>query len=118
MLMAIIRCPACDRRMSSAARACPNCHEPVGELSESERKILLERRWRDRIYRARNLTYLAMSLVMAGMIAWWMTGPPGLALPIGMVAGVLLGSGIVGYVASWSWLIWLRMMQDPRKQSD
>lgn len=116
--MSIVRCPACDRRMSSAAKACPHCHEPVGELSEPDRERLLVRRWRDRIYRARNLTYLAMTLVVAGMIAWWLTGPPGLALPIALVPGLLVGVGFVGYIASWSWLIWLRMLQDPRKRQD
>lgn len=116
--MAIIRCPACDRRMSSAARACPHCHEPVGELSESDRDRLLVRRWRDRIYRARNLTYLAMTLVVAGLIIWWLTEPQGLVLPIGLVPGLLLGLGLIGYVAGWSWLVWLRMRQDPRRLTD
>lgn len=113
--MAIIRCPACDRRMSSAAKACPHCHEPVGELSESDRERLLVRRWRDRIYRARNLTYLSMALVVAGMIAWWLTGPQGLVLPLAPLPAALLGAGLVGYIASWSWMIWLRMRHDPRK---
>lgn len=116
--MAIIRCPACDRRMSSAAKACPSCHEPVGELSESDRERLLVRRWRDRIYRARNMTYAAMALVVAGMIAWWLAEPQGLSLPIDLVPGVLLGFGLVGYVASWGWLVWLRMHMDPRQRQD
>lgn len=114
--MAIIHCPACGRRMSSVSKACPSCHEPVGELSESDRERLLVRRWRDRIYRARNLTYAAMTLVVAGMIAWWLAGPQGLSLPIPLVPGVLLGLGLLGYVASWGWLIWLRLREDPRKQ--
>lgn len=114
--MAIIRCPACDRRMSSLAKSCPSCHEPIGELSETDRERLQIRRWRDRIYRARNLTYVAMTLVIAGLIGWFATGPPGLAWPVELIPGVLLGFGFVGYVASWGWLAWLRLREDPRKK--
>ncbi|MGK7296437.1 MAG: hypothetical protein ACNS61_11530 [Candidatus Wenzhouxiangella sp. M2_3B_020] len=102
--------------MSSLAKACPHCHEPVGELSESEREKLAMRRWRDRIYRARNLTYVAMTLVVAGLIAWFVAEPRGLALPIGMFPGVLLGVGLIGYVASWGWLAWIKFREDPRRQ--
>ena len=103
--------------MSSLAKACPHCHEPVGELSESEREKLAIRRWRDRIYRARNLTYIAMTLVVVGLIAWFVTEPRGLALPIGPVPGVLLGVGLIGYVASWGWLVWIKLRENPRRQS-
>lgn len=115
--MAIIHCPSCDRRMSSLARICPHCHEPVGALSESERETLAVRRWRDRIYRARNLTYVAMALVLAGLITWFAEAPRGLALPIGTVPGLLLGTGMLGYVASWGWLVWIKLREDPRRKS-
>lgn len=114
--MAIIQCPACDRRVSSKAPACPHCHEPLADLDEDERERLLVRRWRDRIYRARNFTYLAMALVVAGMIAWWLAEPQGLMLPIGTVPGVLLAVGVLGYVAAWGWLLWLKLQRDPRKR--
>ena len=114
--MAIIQCPACDRRVSSKVPVCPHCHEPLAELDENEGERLLVRRWRDRIYRARNFTYLAMALVVAGMIVWWLAEPQGLMLPIATVPGVLLAVGVIGYVAAWARLLWLKLQRDPRKR--
>ena len=111
--MAIIHCPSCNRRMSSIAKACPHCHEPIGQLDSAERGELARRRWRGQLYRARNLTYLAMGLVVAGSLVWRVTPPRGLMPPVGPYAALLLGLGLVGYVASWSWFIWLRYFRDP-----
>jgi len=111
--MAIIRCPACSRRISSMAKACPHCHEPVGKLDPGERSQLAYRRWRTKLYRARNLTYLAMGLVVIGALVWWMTPPQGLAPPVSTPAALLLGLGIAGYVGSWARVIWLRFMRAP-----
>lgn len=110
--MAIIRCPACGRRMSSMANACPSCHEPVGELDQEQRDQLALKRWRAQLHRAHNLTYLAMGTVMAGLLVWWMTPPQGLGPPVGTLAAVLLALGLVGYLASWGWRIWLRFTRD------
>ncbi|MFU8877083.1 MAG: hypothetical protein ACNA7E_03000 [Wenzhouxiangellaceae bacterium] len=114
--MAIIHCPACNQRMSSVAKACPACHEPVGELSEEQRQTLLMRRWRDRIYRARNFTYLAMALVVFGLLGWWMSEPQGLAMPVGTIPAILLSVGVVGYLLGWGWLLWVRLREDPRRR--
>lgn len=114
--MAIIHCPACNRRISSVAGTCPHCHQAIGELDRSERNELARRRWRARLHRARTLTYLAMGLVVAGALVWWMTPPAGLMPPVSMAAAVLLGLGIVGYVVSWSWMLWLRYMRAPGRQ--
>lgn len=113
--MAIIRCPSCNRRMSSMAKACPHCHEAVGELDQKERDQLARRRWRTQLYRARNLTYLAMGLVVVGALVWWVTPPEGLTPPVSMPAMVLLGLGLVGYLGAWGWVLWLRFMRDPDK---
>jgi len=112
--MAIIRCPACDHRVSSKARACPYCHEPIVELTEAERERLLLRRWRDQLYRARNATYLAMTAVVVGMIWWWLAKPQGLSLPIPTGPSILLGIGVAGYICAWVWLGWLRFYRKPR----
>lgn len=113
--MAIVRCPTCDQRISSLAESCPHCHEVLGQLSDDQRERIALRRWRDQIYRARNFSYLAMTLVVVGMIAWWISEPQGLALPVPPQAAYLLGVGAAAYVISWSWLLWVRWRQDPRK---
>jgi len=56
-----------------------------------------------------------MGSVMIGALVWWMTPPPGLALPISTPAALLLGAGIVGYLASWGWMLWLRFVRAPDK---
>jgi len=114
--MAIIRCPACNRRMSSLAGACPHCHEPVGDLDPRERQRLVLRRWRARARRARAVTYAAMGLVVAGALVWWLTPPPGLTPPVGMPAAVLLALGIVSYLGGWVWLLYLQSIR-PRSRS-
>ncbi len=114
--MAIIRCPSCDQRISSLATDCPRCHEPVAELSDGQRERLALRRWRDQLYRARNLTYLGMTLVVIGMITWWVGEPQGLGLPMAPLAGYLIGSGGTAYLLGWGWLTWLRWRKDPRKR--
>jgi len=93
--------------------ACPHCHEPLGELDQEQRDELARRRWRTQLYHARNVTYLAMGLVVIGALVWWMTPPRGLMPPTGTPAAVLLGLGLVGYVAGWCRFIWLRYLRDP-----
>jgi len=111
--MAIIRCPACSRRISSVATACPHCHEAVGKLDRKDRSQLAYRRWRTQIYRARNLTYLAMALVVAGALVWWVAPPQGLVPPISAPAALLLALGLAGYIGSWVRMLWLRFMRAP-----
>ena len=111
--MAIIRCPACGRRISSMARACPHCHEAVGKLDREERYELARKRWRTQLYRARNVTYLAMGMVVVGALVWWMTPPQGLVPPVSTPAALLLGLGTVGYLCSWAWVLWLRYWRAP-----
>lgn len=110
--MAIIHCPSCNRRMSSIAKVCPSCHTPLGKISEEERERLVLRRWRTRLYQARNVTYLAMTLVVAGMLWWWLAPPSGLALPVPVPAALLLGLGMVLYLAGWCWIVWLRLTRN------
>ncbi|MEM7054426.1 MAG: hypothetical protein AAF446_07730 [Pseudomonadota bacterium] len=110
--MAIIHCPSCNRRISSLAKSCPYCHAPIGELNQEERERLILRRWRTRLYRARNVTYLAMTLVVIGMLWWWLAPPSGLALPAPLAAAFLLGLGLVLYLAGWCWLLWLRLSRN------
>ena len=107
--MAIIHCPSCNQRMSSLAKSCSACHAPIGQLNQEERDRLAARRWRTRLYQARNATYLAMTLVVAGMLWWWLAPPSGLALPVPMAAAVLLGLGLVLYLIGWCWIVWLRL---------
>ena len=107
--MAIIRCPGCTKRVSSLANICPHCGLQLGELSQDERDKFVRRRWRTRLYRARNLTFIAMGLVMLGAILWWFSPPEGLVLPPPGTAIGLMGIGVIAYFAGWFWIFWLRL---------
>lgn len=106
--MAIVHCPACGHRMSSLAGTCPSCHEPLRRISDEEREKLAARRRRHQIYQARNVTYLAMTLVIGGLLLWWISPPRGLQPPVGAVPTVLMAAGVVGYLAGWARMLWLR----------
>ncbi len=106
--MAIIHCPACNQRMSSVAKTCPACSSPIGKLSEEDRERLQARRRKTRIYRARNVTYVAMTLIVLGMLVWWFQPPSGLALPVPFMPALLFGLGTVAYVVGWCWLLMIR----------
>lgn len=74
-------------------------------------------RWRARVHRARTLTYVAMGLVVAGAMVWWLAPPEGLRPPISMPAAILFALGIVSYLGGWAWLLYLRSTE-PGSRAD
>ncbi len=69
--MALIQCPKCQQTISSVAKSCPHCQHTaaVEELESNEEKIrFLRRRHRDRLFRLRMFSYLAMAVAMAGAL--------------------------------------------------
>ncbi|MEM1081166.1 MAG: hypothetical protein AAGH65_06250 [Pseudomonadota bacterium] len=78
-------------------------------MTEQERERLQSRRKRTLIYRARNVTYLAMTLIVVGVVVWWLSPPNGLALPMPNLSGGLFAVGTVVYVSGWSWLLMLKI---------
>lgn len=110
--MAIITCPGCGRRISDKSSACTHCDLPLKELSESELERIEQRRMRRKIWRAKNITYLAMTALVAGAI-WWMWvqmqnpegQPPRLAM-------ALIGIGILSYLGGRAWLFWLKVKRN------
>ncbi|MDT8437657.1 MAG: hypothetical protein RQ729_01455 [Wenzhouxiangellaceae bacterium] len=113
--MAIVQCPVCEKRISSVAPSCPHCHAALGELGAEARQRLRLRRWQDRMYRMRNLSYVAMAMVLVGVSVWWMAPPEGLALPVPPLAILVLAPGVVLYVVARGWLSWIRLREDPRR---
>lgn len=79
------------------------------ELSEDELAHLERRRWRKRVYRAANFTYLGMTLIIVGAGWWWMATPDIWSYPPPTGGVLLLALGIVTYIVSRGWLVWLRM---------
>jgi hypothetical protein len=107
--MAIIHCPNCSRRISSQAPVCPHCDVALGELSPEEQERLTVRRWKRQLYRAANLSYLALTFLVIGAIWWWFYGPEGWVLPppMGGIALVVVGAAL--YLVARCWIFWLRL---------
>lgn len=69
--MALIHCPECRTKMSSVAKSCPKCgfsrseHTPV---DPEEAKLFLKRQLRDRMYRLKMFSFVAMSIAMFGAL--------------------------------------------------
>ncbi len=105
--MALMRCPQCRQRISSLALSCPHCGhrrdqrqasvETISELRMRRLKL-----WR---YRLRMASYTAMTLVLAGVITWWLES--GLLGTPGWFAKLAIAIGVLGYLGVRSSLFWL-----------
>jgi hypothetical protein len=93
-------------------KVCPHCELPLGEMTEDDVRQLEIRRWRKNVYRATNVTYMAMAAMIVGILWWWMTSPTAWQLPPPAAAVVLIVFGLVGYAGGRSWLFWLRMRRN------
>lgn len=69
--MALIKCPSCRTKISTVAEACPKCGFAMkkdGKANPDEIKLFLKRQLRDRMYRLRMFSYVAMSITMIGAL--------------------------------------------------
>lgn len=105
--MALIRCPQCRQRMSSLVQTCPHCgyHRDSAAPSVAEITSLRLQRLKLWRYRLRMASYTAMTLMMAGVIAWWLDS--GLLDAPGSWVKLALGLGVVAYLGLRSSLFWL-----------
>lgn len=88
----IIQCPGCRKQVSSKADLCAHCGFALGDVSEEQVDEFHRRRLRDRIYRLKMSSYVAITLLLAACgLYWWesrdFSSPPG----FGPVALVVLG---------------------------
>lgn len=107
--MAIIECTNCGRRISSFSTVCPHCDFAHGDISAEEREEIAIRRTKRQLYRAANLSYLALVFLVVGALWWWGAGPEGLVFPPPQGAIGLVGLGAVLYLVARSWIFWIRM---------
>jgi hypothetical protein len=113
--MALIDCPHCTRRVSSLARVCSHCQQPIGEVTEEEALRLALGRWKDQTYRALNISYLGLTLAVAGAIWWWVDGDPGWGWPVPQQILLVAALGVVIYVAGRARVWWLRFNKPGKK---
>jgi len=69
--MALVHCPACRTKMSSVAKVCPKCgysKDPDAEINPEQVKLFQKRQFRNRMYKLRMLSYVAMTITMLGAL--------------------------------------------------
>ena len=91
---------------------CPHCELPLGEMTDEDVRKLEIQRWRKRVYRTTNITYMAMAAIIIGVLWWWMSSSAAWQLPPPAVTIVLVIFGGVGYVVGRGYLFWLRMRRN------
>jgi len=69
--MSIIACPECNRQISSKAALCSHCGTQLGEVTEQDLEIFRARKIRDRIYRLSMVSYLVITVFIAGFAWYW-----------------------------------------------
>ena len=69
--MTILGCPKCEKLISSRTALCPYCGFEQGEASEEDLKEYRRRKMRDRIYRLKMTSYLALTLLIAAF-GWYL----------------------------------------------
>ena len=86
--------------MSSLAPSCPHCgyQRDRSQDSADDGNVLRLQRLKLWRYRLRMATYTAMTLMLAGVIAWWldsgMLGVPGTLAKLAMATGVVAYLGL------------------------
>ncbi len=96
--MAIIACPGCGKRISSISPLCPHCGFERGEVDDEQVSEFRRRQLRERIYRLKMASYVAITLMLAGFGWYWFGGGvfEGQTATRGPV--ILVALGAVAYV--------------------
>lgn len=95
--MSIVACPECGKKISSQATICRHCGFELGEVSEEDRDIYQARRLRDRIYRLNMVSYLVITVFLAGF-GWYWWASAGFSQMSGAGPFVLMGLAAVAYL--------------------
>ena len=96
--MAIVKCPACGKRISSLAKVCQHCGAQLGTMDTSQQHQLARQRWRRQADQAANATYIALAMLVAGAIWWWGAPPQGWFFPPPVATLILMPFGLALYV--------------------
>lgn len=96
--MALINCPGCGERISDVLSMCPRCGH-VRDGAESEEAAEFQRRkMRDRVYHLKMISYLAITIFVAGF-GWYWWDTRGFQQSSSMGPLVVQGVAAVAYIA-------------------
>ena len=91
--MALVKCPSCGGRISSMAKSCSHCKASISADNESLRVISHIKRSNQLM----NQSFLALTLFIGGVVAWFWGGDPAEGARA-TVAGGAFALGFVGYL--------------------
>ena len=75
VLMAIIACPECGKKISSHSPICSHCGFHTGEVSQEQLEEFQSRRLRDKIYHLNMVSYAFITVFLAAFgWYWWDSG--------------------------------------------
>ncbi|MBP7546967.1 MAG: zinc ribbon domain-containing protein [Corallincola sp.] len=101
--MALIACPACNKRISSRSSRCPACHCPLGEGDQERRDSHLRilRIQRQQRFMMGNALALLLFTGGAALTFWFGVDTPWL-----VTAGqVMMAIGLISYLGVRAWQI-------------
>ncbi len=113
--MAITNCPSCSKKVSSQSALCPHCGFELGEVSEADREIYRARRLRDRIYRLNMLSYLVITVFVAGF-GWYWWSSRGFTEPSSNGPFILMGLSALSYLAVRGFLFHARHQRNQMRR--
>ena len=91
--MALIECPACNKRISSVAKVCQQCGAKLDGDLESLQRINYIKRSQSIM----NQSFVAMTLFITGMFLWFWGGEPAQGTRA-IAAIVCFVTGFLGYL--------------------
>ena len=96
--MAIISCPSCNKRISSAAKTCQFCKSSFDDSFEDEKLMreMSNKRF-SKMQRIQNLSFLAVLLFAGGSIMMYF-GIKESDNDLADVGRIMLSTGFIGYI--------------------
>lgn len=113
--MSIIPCPECGKKISSRAAICSYCGFQQGEVTEEDLEVFRARRLRDRIYRLNMISYLVITVFIAGF-GWYWWDSAGFSRMASAGPFILMGITAVAYLVVRGFLFHARSQQRAMRQ--
>jgi hypothetical protein len=113
--MSIVACPECGKKISNQAPICRYCGFESADVSDEDRAIYRARRLRDRIYRLNMVSYLVISIFLAGF-GWYWLASAGFSRMPGAGPFVVMGIAAVAYLVVRGLLFRARQQRKAMRQ--
>ena len=108
--MSLIKCPACQKQVSDKVNICPHCEYLFNQSEEDlqKMKILNYRKYRDKMYQYKMLTFLSIAIAVIGTVP--MIWNYAKAIEYGFNANILNHWGIYFVIVGFIMYVILRIM--------